>query len=90
MAGRAAKLTPVAHENMHVNVRSAFGGEMIAHDIASTIFGAGSDKTGDAAQQKLALVLRDMLAESPHLANVKEARRHDRRVQCAGRASMDV
>ena len=74
MAGRAAKLTPVEDGNMHVNVRSAFGGdrEMVAHDIASTIFGAGSDKTGDAAQQRLALVLREMLADFPHLANVKD------------------
>ena len=74
MAGRKAKLTPVESENMHVNERSAFDGnfEMVAHDIASTIFGAGSDKTGDTAQQQLAKVLRDMLAEHPHLANVRD------------------
>ena len=53
----------------------AFGSnpEMVAHDIAAVQFGAGHDKTGDMVQRELAKVLRDILTEAPHLANVKDS-----------------
>ena len=76
MAGRKPKLEKVDLGNIHSNSRRAcFDGkhpEMVAHDIAATQFGQGHDKASDSAQKSLALVLRDMLAEYPHLANQRD------------------